>query len=135
MHCSLPRSPVHGFSRQEYWNGLLYPSPRDLPKQGIKPSSSMSPALAGSTLRLEPPRKHCLSGGGLAAKSCLTLVIHKPARLLFSGISQARMLEWIAIPFSRGSSQPRGRTHVACIAGRFFILTEPPGTPKSVVSS
>ena len=37
----------------------------------------MSPALAGSSLRLEPPRKHRLSGDGLAAKSCLTLVIHK----------------------------------------------------------
>ena len=36
------------------------------------------------------------------------------------GILQARMLEWVAIPFSRGSSQPRGRTQVSCIAGRFF---------------
>ena len=36
------------------------------------------------------------------------------------GILQARTLEWIAIPFSRGSSQPRDRTWVSCIAGRFF---------------
>ena len=36
------------------------------------------------------------------------------------GILQARILEWVAIPFSRGSSQPRGRTQVSCIAGRFF---------------
>ena len=36
------------------------------------------------------------------------------------GILQARILEWVAIPFSRGSSQPRDRTWVACIAGRFF---------------
>ena len=36
------------------------------------------------------------------------------------GILQARMLEWVAISFSRGSSQPRGRTQVSCIAGRFF---------------
>ena len=36
------------------------------------------------------------------------------------GILQARILEWIAIPFCRGSSQPRDRTRVSCIAGRFF---------------
>ena len=36
-----------GFSRQEYWNGLPCPSPGDLPNPGIKPSSLMSPALAG----------------------------------------------------------------------------------------
>jgi len=37
-----------------------------------------------------------------------------------NGILQARLLEWLAIPFSRGSSQPRGQTLVFCIAGRFF---------------
>ena len=38
------------------------------------------------------------------------------------GILQARILEWVAISFSRGSSQPRDRTWVSCIAGRCFIL-------------
>ena len=37
------------------------------------------------------------------------------------GILQAGILEWVAFPFSRGSSQPRDRTHVSHIAGRFFI--------------
>ena len=41
-------------------------------------------------------------------------------------ISQARILERVAISFSRGSSQPRNRTHISCLAGRFFT-TEPPG--------
>ena len=36
-----------GFSRQEYWSRLLFPSPGDLPNQEIKPMSLMSPALAG----------------------------------------------------------------------------------------
>ena len=36
-----------GFSWQEYWNGLLFPAPRDLPNPGIKPVCLMSPALAG----------------------------------------------------------------------------------------
>ena len=38
------------------------------------------------------------------------------------GISQARILEWVAIPFSRGSSRPRDQTQVSCIAGRFFTI-------------
>ena len=38
------------------------------------------------------------------------------------GISQARVLEWVAISFSRGSSQPRDRTRVSCIAGRRFTI-------------
>ena len=36
------------------------------------------------------------------------------------GIFQARILDWVAFPFSRGFSQPRDRTQVFCIAGRFF---------------
>ena len=38
------------------------------------------------------------------------------------GIFQAGILEWIAIPFSRVTSQPRDQTHVSCIAGRFFTV-------------
>ena len=36
------------------------------------------------------------------------------------GILQVRMLEWVAMPSSRGSSQTRDQTHVSCIAARFF---------------
>ena len=36
------------------------------------------------------------------------------------GILQARIWEWVAFPFSRGSSQPRDQTQVSCIAGGFF---------------
>ena len=38
------------------------------------------------------------------------------------GILQARILEWRAIPFSKGSSWPRNRTRVSCIAGTFFTI-------------
>ena len=41
---------------------------------------------------------------------------------LYHGILQARILEWIAIPFSRGSSQPRDQTQVSCTAGIFFTI-------------
>ena len=36
------------------------------------------------------------------------------------GLPQARILEWVAFPFSRGSSQPRDRTQVSHITGGFF---------------
>ena len=44
------------------------------------------------------------------------------------GILQARILKWVAILFSRGSSRPTDGTWVSCIAGSFFT-TEPPGKP------
>ena len=43
-----------GFSRQEYWSGLSFPSPGDLPYPGIEP---MSPTLAGRFFTTEPPEK------------------------------------------------------------------------------
>ena len=46
--------PSMGFSRQEYWSGLPFPSPGDLPDQGIKPNP---PALAGRLFTTEPPGK------------------------------------------------------------------------------
>ena len=46
--------PSMGFSRQEYWSGLPFPSPGDLPDPGIKPRS---PALQADTLTSEPPGK------------------------------------------------------------------------------
>ena len=44
----------------------------------------------------------------------------EPANPPVHGILQARMLEWVAIPFFRGSSQPTDRTWVSHIAGKFF---------------
>ena len=47
----------------------------------------------------------------------------QPARLPFvHGISQTRILDWVAISFSRGSSWPRDRNQVSCIAGGFFTI-------------
>ena len=46
MDCSQPGSSVHGFSRQEYWSGLPFPSPGDLPDRGIESTTLTSPALA-----------------------------------------------------------------------------------------
>ena len=65
------------------------------------------------------------------AKLCLTLCrpmdCSPPASPVYR-IFQARILGWVAITLSRGSSQPKDQTHNSCIAGRFFT-TEPPGRP------
>jgi len=45
------------------------------------------------------------------------------------GILQAEILEWVAIPFSRRSSQPRDQIQVSHIAGRFFTIVAT-GSPK-----
>ena len=46
--------PSMGFSRQEYWSGLPFPSPGDLPNPGVEPRS---PALEADALTSEPPGK------------------------------------------------------------------------------
>ena len=60
-----------------------------------------------------------------SAQLCLTLcepMDCSPPGSSFHGISQAGILEWVAMSFSRGSSQPRDQTQVSLIAGRFFII-------------
>ena len=54
MDCSLPSFSVHRFSRQEYWSGLPFPSPGDLPHPGIEPRSL---ALQADALPSELPGK------------------------------------------------------------------------------
>ena len=57
MDCSLPGSSVHGILRQEYWSGLAFPSPEDLPNPEIEPASLASPVLAGRLFTTELPGK------------------------------------------------------------------------------
>ena len=60
---------------------------------------------------------------GVSIQSCPTLWETTDCSLpghSAHGILQARILEWVAIPFSRGSSQPGNQTQVSLIAGRFF---------------
>ena len=47
------------------------------------------------------------------------------------GILQARILQWVAFPFSKGSSQPRDRTQVSCTAGRFFTRWATKEAPRN----
>ena len=57
MGCSSPGSSVHGISRQEYWSGLPFSPPRDLPNPGTEPTSPVASTLAGGFFTTEPPGK------------------------------------------------------------------------------
>ena len=61
-NCNPPGSPLSmGFSRQEYWSGLPFPTPGDLPDPGIEPVSLSSPALVGRFFTTVPPEKYYLT--------------------------------------------------------------------------
>ena len=67
----------------------------------------------------------CVLGCALVTLSCLTVcepVDCSPPGSSVHGILQARILEWVIMPSSRGSSQPRDGTQVSRIAGRFFTV-------------
>ena len=110
-----------GFPRQEFWSGLPFPSPGDLPDPGMEPKS---PALADGFFKLQqPPGKlnNCIN-----SINCTNYRVH--------GILQARILEWVTFPFCRGSSQPRDQTQVDSFALQVDSLpAEPQGKPNSII--
>ena len=67
--------------------------------------------------------KNACMGACAVTQSCLSLCNPmgcSPPGFSVHGISQARILEWVAVSFSRGSSQGRDHIQVSYIAGRFF---------------
>ena len=69
----------------------------------------------------------CISGAVLCLVAQLCLILCDPIACSspgssVHGILQARILEWVAIPSSRKSFQPRNQTQVSCIAGEFFTV-------------
>ena len=119
--CGVLASSCGGFSCCGAWTvghvGFRSCGPRaqllqgmwDLPRPGIEPAS---PALQGGL-----PTTGLL-GKVKVTQSCPTLC--NPMDYTVRGILQARILESVAIPFSRGSSQPRDQTQVSRITGGFF---------------
>ena len=76
----------------------------------------------------------------LSLQSYLTLcdpMDYSPRGSSVHGILQARILEWVAISYSRGPSQPRDPTRVSCVSriASGFFTTEPPGKPQHVTGS
>ena len=118
--------PSMGFSRQKYWSGVPLPSPK-------RRLATWKLAFLKFVLEMIPhfccvlfvkSKSLCPGGGDLVAKSCPTFAISwtvaHPPRSSVHGISLARILEWVAISFSVGSSRPKDKTQVFCTAGRFF---------------
>ena len=118
-----------GFSRQEYWSGSPSPPPGDLPHPWFRPTSLMSPALAGrfSTTRTTW-NNLSLRLKLVCAQPCPTLCDPMDCSLPGSsvpGIFQARILEWVAISYSQESSWPRDPTRISCI-GRWISYPASP---------
>ena len=117
MDGSPPRSPIPGILQARTWSGLPFPSPMHESEKwkwsrSVVPYSSQPHGLQLTRL-LRPwnfPGKS--TGVGCHCLLRTDYTVH--------GILQARMLEWVAFPYSRGSSQPRDQTQVSRIAGRFF---------------
>ena len=103
MDCSLPGSSVHGIFQARYWSGVLSPSPLTL--------------------------ADIITTSAKSLQSCPTIcdpLDCSPLGSSVHGILQARTLEWVAMPSSRGSSQPRDQTQVSHIASD-SLPSETPG--------
>ena len=86
--------PSMGFSRQEYWSGLPFPSPGNLTNPGIEPSF---PALQADALPSEPPGKTSIPKKG-NAKECSnyrTIALISPASKVMLKILQARLQQYM----------------------------------------
>ena len=76
--------------------------------------------------------QRCACVSRLVMLDSLQPLDYSPPGFSVLGILQARILEWIAISFSRGSSQPRDWTLVSGIAGRFFTIWATGKSPKRI---
>ena len=119
-----------GFSKREYWSGLPFSPPGDPPYPGIE---STPPALQMDSLPLShwgSPLDTCMlpppSRFSRVWLFATPWIDHSLPVSSVHGIFQARVLEWVAIFSSRGSSWLRDGTcisWVSCIAGGFFIYS------------
>ena len=92
-------------------------------------SLPLPPCKKPYTLLVHSSRVSLYSCSCSVTKLCTNLL--SPPGSSDHGISQARILEWVAVPFSRGSSQPKDRTQVFCIARRFFTVWATREAPRN----
>ena len=76
-----------------------------------------------------PPNHFPLTGRSEVKVTQLRLTLCDPMDSTVHGILQAKILEWVAVPFSRGSSQLRDQTQVSLITAD-SLPAEPPGEPR-----
>ena len=103
--------------------GILYFFPQPVSRPPL-PWLFLGSLIHTSLVSSQRPQLLWVCLCALVPHSCPALLCYglESACLFCHGILQARILEWVAVPFSRGSSQPRDRTQVSCIAGGFFAL-------------
>ena len=121
MDCSPPGSSVHRILQARILEWVAFPSPGDLPDPGIEPGS---PSLQADSLLSKPP------GKVKVAQWCPTLC--DPMGCIVCGILQAKILEWVAFPFSQGSPQPRDQTQVSHICRWILYQLSHKGSLKKI---
>ena len=104
MDCSPPGFSVYGIFQARILEWVAISSFRGSSNPGIEPASLATPALAGVLFTTAPPGKPVVQVKATVAQSCPALC--DPMDCTVHGLLQARILEWVAGPFSRGSSQP-----------------------------
>ena len=118
--CQVPLSM--GFSRQEYWSGLPCPPPGESSQSRDWPMLLCPLHWQMGSLSLVPPRKPQSVSCSVVSDS-LQLIDCGPPDSFVDVILQAGILEWVAMPSSRGSSSLRNQTQVSFIAARFLTFT------------
>ena len=113
LDCSMPGSSVHGNSPTRILEWIAMPSSRGSSQPRDQTHVFHIP---GKFFTISESVTHSVMSAVFYPMNC------SPPGYSVHGILQARILEWVAIPFSRVSSQPRNRTLVSCIADRRFTV-------------
>ena len=137
MDCTLPGSSVHGIFQARILEWVDMPSFRDLPDPGSNPVSCVSLHWQADSLLLShlgSPIRALSEVAQLCPTLCDPMDCTLPGSSVH-GIFQAIVLEWIAISFPKGSSQPRDQTCVSRIINRRFTVWATRGRCKIVFQS
>ena len=124
-------------SRPSGYCVIIHTPPQYFCAFGLQQRDSDGPGSFSPTLQLEPSEKKVKM---LVAQSCPTLgnpVNYSPPSSSVPRNLQARILEWVAVPFSWGSSRPQDQIQVSCIAGRFLTVLSHQGSlvdPRSCLN-
>ena len=129
MDCSSPGSSVHEISQARIlgWVAISFSRGSSRPRGSSQPRKRTCISCIGRWLLYHWATWDAQSSTIVSevSQSCQTLcdpVDCSPPGSSIHGILQARILEWVAISSSRGSSRPRDWTWVSFIAGRFFTI-------------
>ena len=116
LQCSCLENPRDGGARWAAVYGVTQSRTR------LKRLSSSSSKLLHMIPSNDPPKTLTVAISSSVSRSVLSESETPCTIALQAPLSMARILEWVAIPFSRGFSRPRDQTWVSCIASKFFTI-------------